>query len=337
LALTDPTNPFLIPTFVVRYAEGNVLLQQLLAGAQNITMAIPGSGPIQQSDKVALTQMYSTFLAANGNQSLPFNGYGTSYDISGGLQSWDMLLTTPSFDPCVNRAYGIYCIDGRIVWINCNNCGLTGPIPPAIGSLTALREIDLSLGNIISGSLPCEIGNLVVRTASSKLNFFSNNVFTFLFSCVQNLTNFNLASNQVVSLSNCFGPFTKIEILNLAANLLTSLPQSISAMTTLKTIIISGNQISTIPELSALTNLVTLDFSGNKIQSPLWSFSGMKSLRTLDLHQNKFYGTISDGWFDQLPMLVALDVSQNSLFGSLPALRNCTSLTTVNFGMNQVF
>jgi hypothetical protein len=116
------------------------------------------------SDRTILRDVYSAFLLANGNQPLPFNGLGTGFDVSGGLQSWDLLLSNPSYDPCLSRAYGIYCIDGRIVWMVCNSCGATGALPAVLGGLTALMEIDFSIGNALTGELPCAIGDLKVRT-----------------------------------------------------------------------------------------------------------------------------------------------------------------------------
>lgn len=139
------------------------MLQILKASANaSVTLGIPGSGAVAITDKTALAQVYTSFVAANGGVSLPFNGYGSSFDISGGLMPWDQLLSNASYDPCVLRAYGVYCINGRIVWINCNSCGAAGAMPAAIGSLPALQEIDFSLGNALTGDLPCQMGNLQV-------------------------------------------------------------------------------------------------------------------------------------------------------------------------------
>jgi hypothetical protein len=163
LAMNDPTAPFTVPTVMIRYADGIRMLNSIRsAPGTAVTLNIPGSGPVSSIDKSALSLMYSTFKASNGNLPLSFNGFNTGYDISGGLQSWESLLTTPSYDPCVQRAYGIFCIDGRIVWMNCNGCGAQGPMPSAIGTLSALQEVDFSMGNTISGVFPCAIGSLKV-------------------------------------------------------------------------------------------------------------------------------------------------------------------------------
>jgi hypothetical protein len=137
-------------------------LQTLKSSPQsNISISIPGSGAIASTDRDALKTIYQRFFAANKNADLPFNGYNTAMDITGGLLPWQMLISNSVFDPCVSRAYGIYCINGRIVWINCYGCGAVGPLPSEIGQLTSLQEIDFGNGNTLTGAVPCEIGNLV--------------------------------------------------------------------------------------------------------------------------------------------------------------------------------
>jgi hypothetical protein len=164
LAFNNPAAPFTIPIATIGYADGVQFLQTLKSSPQtNISISIPGSGAISSTDRDALKVVYQRLFAANKNVDLPFNGYHTDVDITGGLLPWHMLISNSVFDPCVSRAYGIYCINGRIVWINCYGCGAVGPLPSEIGQLTSLQEIDFGIGNKLTGVVPCEIGNLVVR------------------------------------------------------------------------------------------------------------------------------------------------------------------------------
>ena len=170
LAIEDPANKFTIPVIGIFYADGVSILNSLQQSPNtNISITIPGSGGLVASDRSALQTIYQNFMLANNNQPLPFNGYNTGFDISGGLSPWDQLISNTSYDPCLKRAYGIYCIEGRIVWINCNGCGASGPVPLALAQLTALQEIDFSAGNTLSGDMPCVFGNMTVPAQQTHL------------------------------------------------------------------------------------------------------------------------------------------------------------------------
>ena len=55
--------------------------------------------------------------------------------------------------------YGVDVSDGRVTSLDLSNNGLEGPIPPALGDLSKLKELDLS-GNTLTGSIPSELGGL---------------------------------------------------------------------------------------------------------------------------------------------------------------------------------
>jgi Leucine-rich repeat (LRR) protein len=145
-----------------------------------------------------------------------------------------------------------------------------------------------------------------------------------------------VASNQLTSLSDCFQDMTKLKILNAASNLLTTLPTNLNQLVSLQTLIVSGNSIKSIQPLSALTRLIIFDLSNNQITGLFWSFRAMANITMLDIHNNHFYGTIPTDWFDQLPQLTNIDLSQNSFTGALPNLANDLQLVSMNFGFNQV-
>ena len=48
---------------------------------------------------------------------------------------------------------------GRVVGLNLSNSGLKGQLPPELGELTSLKELDLG-SNDLSGEIPSKIGNL---------------------------------------------------------------------------------------------------------------------------------------------------------------------------------
>jgi hypothetical protein len=81
---------------------------------------------------------------------------------------------------------------------------LSGPLPPEIGNLTALKALALSY-NKLSGNLPDEIGNLVNLTSFVIPENRFNGVIPQSIGNLINLTNFNIANNlfsgQLPSLS----------------------------------------------------------------------------------------------------------------------------------------
>ena len=54
---------------------------------------------------------------------------------------------------------GVTVIDGRVTGVNLVDNQLWGPIPPELGDLSSLEELDLSL-NRLTGPIPPELGNL---------------------------------------------------------------------------------------------------------------------------------------------------------------------------------
>lgn len=114
-----------------------------------------------ESDLNAIVSLYQTFRSSNNNLPLPMNGFNSSFDISGSLQTWEKLLD-PSYDPCTLRLYGVLCHNGRIVYLNCYGCGASGQLPDSIGLLTALVDLDFSIGNSLTGVFPCTFGDLQV-------------------------------------------------------------------------------------------------------------------------------------------------------------------------------
>ncbi|XP_024362293.2 probable leucine-rich repeat receptor-like protein kinase At5g49770 [Physcomitrium patens] len=63
-------------------------------------------------------------------------------------------------DPCADKWEGILCEDNRVVSLYLVNKELKGTIPPAIGDLTALQNLDLSFNGNLQGTLPDELGKL---------------------------------------------------------------------------------------------------------------------------------------------------------------------------------
>lgn len=112
----------------------------------------PGTGPIAQQDRDALTQishdMIFTYENDRSGQSGPLPPFSAIQNIT--------------LDPCINRVAGIWCqgTPGRVVILDLDNMNLTGVLSDGIGDLTALQQLTLSDNSFICTALHCSIGNL---------------------------------------------------------------------------------------------------------------------------------------------------------------------------------
>lgn len=134
-----------------------------------------------------------------------------SSSVSGLPASWGCTGGVPIVDICTGWA-GVICGDNcDITYIGVVNQGVSGTIPSAIGSLTALGELHL-YNNAFSGSIPSEIGlltNLVVLELDN--NQLTNSVPTTI--CNLNaLARITLDFNALNCLPSCllYAPFSTL-------------------------------------------------------------------------------------------------------------------------------
>jgi hypothetical protein len=131
---------------------------------------------------------------------------------------------------------GITCADGQVVGLDLT-CGNMDILPPEIGQLTNLRELDLSgVGGACNNrikELPPEIGQLSnLQTLDLSWNF--------------NLT----------KLPQEIGQLSKLRILDLSINRIEELPPEIGYLTNLQELDLNSNPIAKLPpELCSLPNL----------------------------------------------------------------------------------
>ncbi|GJR24784.1 kinase-like domain-containing protein [Tanacetum coccineum] len=163
------------------------------------------------------------------------------------------------------------------------------------------RLVILDLYNCsLQGVLPRSIGNL------------SNQLYAL-----------ELGENQLYgSLPSSVGNLAGLTFINLGANRFTGkLPDTIGMLQKLQFVRLSENQFSgPIPDaIGNLSLLITLYLNSNRLEGHIPSGLGnCKSLNELYLTSNKLNGKIPEQLL-QLPSLsITLDLSQNSLSGSLP-------------------
>ncbi len=217
----------------------------------------------------------------------------------------------------VYKWYGVTLdANGRVTELALVSNNLNGYIPPEIGLLTEMIDLNLSV-NHLTGHLPEEIGNL---TKLTDLYLLSNNLEGKIPASIGNLVNLQylrLSSNQLSdTIPSQLGNLTNLISLELDNNNLSGqIPEALANIGGLQHLNLSYNQLSgTIPPvLSKPPGITSFNLSHNNLQGPIPS--------TLDNMTN----------------LSVLDLSYNNLTGDVPAsISNLTSLTELLLNNNQL-
>ncbi|TYG52386.1 hypothetical protein ES288_D09G023600v1 [Gossypium darwinii] len=204
----------------------------------------------------------------------------------------------------------------KLMTLHLRNCRLSGTIPPNIGELERMVDLDLS-NNWFIGPIPSSVSNLT------------------------NLDSLFLQSNQLDgSIPKDIGRLTNLVALNLSSNCLVGpIPSSVSNLTNLTSLFLQSNQLNgSIPEdIGGLTNLVELKLSSNGLLGHIPSSLGhLTNLVELDLSSNRLSGHIPSS-LGQLTNLVELDLSSNRLSGHIPSsLGQLTNLVELDLSSNRL-
>ncbi|KAL3500027.1 hypothetical protein ACH5RR_039120 [Cinchona calisaya] len=230
-----------------------------------------------------------------------------------------------------------------------------GIIPNAIANLsTKLTSLWLN-DNIISGTLPSGIGNLI---SLSYLDVRNNSLSSTIPDSLERLTNLQelyLSENSFTGeIPSSIGYISGLQILTLDQNMLTggipislsncsdlqgfaafqndlsgALPKQVLGLSSLSLgLILAQNQFTgPLPsEVGNMKNLVSLDVSENKLSGEIpMSLFGCEMLELLHLEDNSFEGSIPSS-LGQLKSIQVIDLSHNNLSGQIP-----TSLAKLNF------
>ncbi|MCY4408997.1 MAG: RecQ family ATP-dependent DNA helicase [Caldilineaceae bacterium] len=161
-----------------------------------------------------------------------------------------------------------------IVELNLDCLGLTGVIPAELGSLTALKVLDL-MENKLRGQIPFQLGNLV------------------------ELETLFLSSNKLSgSIPEALGNLANLEDLLLGDNDLSGeIPLELGKLKKLKALMLDGNRFcGSIPsEMGNLTGLETLILENNLLSGSIPAELGkLTNLEVLYIAENQFRGCIPD-------------------------------------------
>ncbi len=249
-------------------------------------------------------------------------------------------------DPNPDEWFGVTVESGVVTNLVLKENGLSGFIPPDLGTLSSLVHLDLS-SNQLSGEIPLTLGSL---TNLTQLDLGGNQLTGDIPTELGNLSvlaHLYLNSNQLSGeIPSQLGNLTKLERLYLYDNSLTGpIPTSLGNLTLMWNLWLSGNQLSgpipvglgqlsglvflrlagnqlsgeIPPELSALTALWQLSLGNNQLTGEIPpALSGMSALLYLSLAGNQLTGSIPSQ-LGLLTNLYELDISSNQLSGSIPS------------------
>eukprot|EP00253_Pinus_taeda_P014838 PITA_14838 len=285
-----------------------------------------------------------------------------SWNTTGELSDWRS--DSVNDDHC--NWTGIICdINKSVVSLDLENLNITGTIPPSIGQLSNLRDLNLYL-NYFGGDFPSALLNCTrLRSLNLSQNVFSGLLPNEIYK-LEELVKLDLSSNDFSGdIPAGFGRLPKLEVLFLHYNQLNGtvpfflgnlsslkyltlannplaqgvIPNELGKLTRLQQLWMrSCNLVGEIPEsLGNMADMVQLDLSCNlltgRIPNTLMALSNMTDLF---LYQNKLYGSIPDN-INNLKSLVNLDLSKNELNGSIPdGIGALTNLETLQLYINQL-
>ena len=218
---------------------------------------------------------------------------------------------------------GVDTADGRVTVLELPSNGLSGAIPPVLGDLTGLEDLDLS-GNGLTGEIPAALESL---TALGTLDLSGNGLTGEIPSDLGDLTaltTLDLSSNDLDgAIPSALGSLRNLAVLRLYDNGLNRpIPAELGNLTKLTELDLWGNSLSgAIPaELGNLADLQVLDLSDNSLSGAIPAELGnLADLQVLNLSDNSLSGAIPEG-LGRLAKLEAVYLDGNNLDrGCIPA------------------
>ena len=230
-------------------------------------------------------------------------------------------------------------------WVKVSASGVITGTPPATGTVNVGVKVTDRRGQTDTATLPIQVVNGCEGTGTLPLNqcqtlvqlFKSTNGFGW-----NDITGWLIGSpcedwDGITCLAN-----TVIEI-SLSENNLNGTIPSLAALTGLTSLELSGNSLrGAVPNVTGLTGLITLDVGVNRftsVHSSVWTHSGLRdldissnnlsgsipaginlpALRTLNLSASGLGSGIPVGVYNNSPLLIALDFSENAFTGPINA------------------
>ncbi|GLT60084.1 hypothetical protein SLA2020_328680 [Shorea laevis] len=248
-------------------------------------------------------------------------------------------------DPCGDGWVGIGCTNSRVTLITLASMSLEGQVFGDIPSLTELQTLDLSYNKGLTGSLPPSIGNLKKLTNLNLIGCGFTGTIPDTIGNLQQLTMLSLNSNRFRGrIPPSIGNLSKLYWLDLADNQLEgSIPVSDGTTPGLDKLVhtnhfhLGQNKLSgEIPAQIFSSNmaLVHVLFDSNNLSGPIPSTLGLvQSLQVIRFDNNSLSGSVPSN-LNNLTSLQDLYLSNNNLSGSLPSLTGISNLNTLDLSNN---
>ena len=238
---------------------------------------------------------------------------------------------------------------GGVKNVSLNASSLKGSIPPILGGLAILEQLNLT-SNQLTGAIPWELGALAnLEGVWLYVNKLSGQIPSAL-GALQNLLYLNLSTNSFTHIPPALGELKKLTTLAIGNNPLTgAIPWELGRLTELTTTLQldynpdrsgSGRNQLTGPiprSLGRLTKLKQLYLHSNQLSGPIPPELGnLTKLERLYLWDNQLSGAIPPE-LGKLTKVQRLYLWSNQLSGAIPPeLGNLTALEHLRLGGNQL-
>ncbi|KAJ1426373.1 Serine/threonine-protein kinase, active site [Sesbania bispinosa] len=253
--------------------------------------------------------------------TLPSNIHLAFPNLQAFLVGWNHLTGTFPFS--ISNITGLR-------WFDISSNGFNGPIPPTLGSLNKLRRFNIGYNNFGSGRAHDLdfLSSLTNCTQLQKLILDSNRFGGALPDFVGNLsTHLNLltmARNQISGvIPEGIRQLIGLTSFDLMENFLEgTIPDSIGELKNLGRLALQENKLSgKIPAvIGNLTMLSELYLRTNQFEGSIpFTLKYCTRLQSFGACENNLSGDIPNQTFGYLESLIELDLSNNSLSGSIPS------------------
>ncbi|KAL6890241.1 hypothetical protein ACP4OV_009004 [Aristida adscensionis] len=231
-------------------------------------------------------------------------------------------------------------------YLNLGRSGLYGRLPTALENVTSLQVLDFSelygtRKNIMTANLKNLCDLEIINLDSSLWHGDVTELFENLPVCSSNkLQELHMANNNFTGmLPKWMGQLTSLVTLDLRGNNISGhLPAFIGHLSALKTLSLSHNHLDgviTEEHFADLKSLQFIDLSYNSLKINITWLQWHVDIRYLDMSTTGIVDVLTQWLANAFPNAVALDFSNNKLYGNLPRNMEVMEVQDLDLSSNQ--